>query len=223
MHFPAHPVWFWLILGAPFLVWLALWVAADNLKVSLKPLTPWLGAGYVLFGIPYLFVLMGGHKALRLAFGASFWACWGMILWIRRRYMFETLRAPKAKWYFPWNSAEFSIPAPSVRVLVRDIDSVSPWYIEKLGLRKLAESPWGESGVATFRFKEDGNSVVLTTRAGLGTGKTPMLFTKKIGRIRDVLVARGVKVGAIEQDRQGIHYFQIRDPEGNLIEVIEEP
>ena len=75
MHLPAHPVWFWLILGAPFLVWLALWVAADNLKVSLKPLTPWLGAGYVLFGIPYLFVPMGGHKALRLAFGASFWAC----------------------------------------------------------------------------------------------------------------------------------------------------
>ena len=137
--------------------------------------------------------------------------------------MFETLRVPKAKWYLPWTSAEFSIPAPSVRVLVRDIDSVSPWYIEKLGLRKLAESPWGESGVATFRFKEDGNSVVLTTRAGLGTGKTAMLFTKKIGRIRDVLVARGVKVGAIEQDRQGIRYFQIRDPEGNLIEVIEEP
>ena len=50
-----------------------------------------------------------------------------------------------------------------------------------------------------------------------------MLFTKKIGRIRDVLVARGVKAGTIEQDRQGIHYFQIRDPEGNLIEVIEEP
>ena len=50
-----------------------------------------------------------------------------------------------------------------------------------------------------------------------------MLFTKKIGRIRDVLVARGVEVGPIAQDRQGIHYFQIRDPEGNLIEVIEEP
>jgi len=197
VHLPPHPVWFWLILGAPFLVWLALWVAADNLKVSLKPLTPWLGAGYVLFGIPYLFVPMGGHKALRLAFGASFWACWGMILWIRRRYMFETLRAPKAKWYFPWNSAEFSIPAPSVRVLVRDIDSVSRRYIETLGLRKLAENPSCKQPFDEYKVHESAS-------------------LEKNG----CTWRRG---GAIAQDRQGIHYFQIRDPEGNLIEVIEEP
>jgi hypothetical protein len=30
-------------------------------------------------------------------------------------------------------------------------------------------------------------------------------------------------VGTIEQDRQGIHYFQIRDPEENVIEVVQEP
>jgi hypothetical protein len=37
-----------------------------------------------------------------------------------------------------------------------------------------------------------------------------------------VMAARGVDVGAIEQDRQGSHYFQIHDPEGNAIEVVEE-
>lgn len=220
MHLPAHPVWFWLIALAPVLMLLMLWVAANTLNVSLKPLTPWLSVGYVLFFVPY--ILSEGHKALRLAFGASFYACWLMALWIRRRYMFETLRAPGAKWYFPWNTAEFSIPS-STRILVRNIDSVSPWYIEKLGLRKLAENDRGESGVATFRFKEDGNSVVLTTRGGFGVGKTPILFTKKIGRMRDVMAARGVNVGTIERDRQGTHYFQIRDPEGNEIEVVQEP
>jgi hypothetical protein len=35
-------------------------------------------------------------------------------------------------------------------------------------------------------------------------------------------MARGVQVGNVEQDRQGTHYFQVRDPEGNVIEVVEE-
>jgi hypothetical protein len=34
---------------------------------------------------------------------------------------------------------------------------------------------------------------------------------------------RGVNVGAIEKDRQGTQYFEIHDPEGNSIEVVEEP
>ena len=105
---------------------------------------------------------------------------------------------------------------------MRDVDSVSPWYVEKLGLSKLAKAPPQEPGAAIFRFKPDGRSIILTTRSGFQTGKTPILFTKKIGRIRDVLAARGADVGTIEQDRQGIHNFQIHDPEGNAIEVVEE-
>lgn len=135
--------------------------------------------------------------------------------------MFETLPGPGSKWYQPWKTAGFSIPT-STSILVRNIDAVSPWYIDKLGLRKLSENDWDESGIATFRFKSDGNSVVLTTRAGLGTGKTPILFTKKIAKMRNVMQARGVNAGMIEKDRQGIRYFQIQDPEGNEIEVVEE-
>lgn len=226
MHLPPHPVWFWLIVVSPFLIWLALWIVVQNPKVSLKPLTPWLWAGFILFGIPYFLsdvVPMEGHKALRLVTQAGFWTCFLISSWIRRREMCETLRSPDAKWYSRWKSAEFSVPAPSLRILVRDIDSVSPWYVEKLGLCKLAEAPPQEPGAAIFRFKSDGHSVILTTSSGFQTGKTPILFTKKIGRIRDVLGARGVAVGKIEQDRQGIHYFQIHDPEGNAIEVVEEP
>jgi hypothetical protein len=48
------------------------------------------------------------------------------------------------------------------------------------------------------------------------------LFSKKIGKMKNVLGARGVDVGTIKQDRQGIRYFQIHDPEGNVIEVVEE-
>jgi predicted enzyme related to lactoylglutathione lyase len=172
--------------------------------------------------MPYLLVdLMDNHRTLRLVIGAVVYSLWGMAFWIKRHYAFETLRAPGDRWYFPWSAAEFSIPV-STRITVRNIDSVSPWYMEKLGLSKLAENDRGESGVATLRFKEDGNSIVLTTRGGLGTGKTPMLFTKKIAKMRNVMAARGVNVGTMERDRQGIQYFEIRDPEGNEIEVVEE-
>jgi catechol 2,3-dioxygenase-like lactoylglutathione lyase family enzyme len=222
VHLPAHPLWFWIIALAPCLVLLALWAAANTLKVSLKPLARWLWVSYFLLFIPYIFVSgMNGHKALRLVIQSGFWTCWLAAIWIRRHYLFETLGAPGGKWYFPWRAAEFSVP-DSTRILVRDIDSLSPWYVGKLGLRRLSENDLGEAGVAAFRFKEDGNSVVLTTRAGFGTGKTPMLFTKKIGKMREVLAIRGINVGTIERDRQGIRHFEIRDPEGNEIEVVED-
>lgn len=225
MHLPPHPVWFWLISAAPFLAWLTLWIAAQNPKVSLKPLAPWLGAGYILFVVPYLLfglVPVGNYRALRLVSGLAFWTCWRMFFWIRGRSAFETLRSPDAKWYSAWKCTKFSFPAPDMRILVRDIDAVSPWYVEKLGLRKFAETQPIDPGAKLFRFKADGRPVVLTTRSGIETTRHPTLFTGKIGKVREVLSARGVDVGAIEQDRQGFHCFQIHDPEGNAIEVVEE-
>jgi catechol 2,3-dioxygenase-like lactoylglutathione lyase family enzyme len=99
---------------------------------------------------------------------------------------------------------------------------VSPWYTEKLGLRKLAEGPPGESSSVAFKFKEDGNSVILTTHRDFGTYKSPIFFTKKLGKIREVLATRGVAAGPVKQDRQGTRYFEIQDPEGNAIEVVQE-
>ncbi|HLW87833.1 MAG TPA: VOC family protein [Terriglobales bacterium] len=225
MHFPVHPWWFWLILSAPYLVWLSVWVAANSFNITLKPLAPWLLAGYCVFAVPYFLLLdpvSGGHKVLRLVTSAGLWTCWLLPMWIKARYSSEVLRAPGAKWYLPWNAAAFSIPT-NMRIVVRNVDSVSPWYVEKLGLRKVVDaSRSGEPGSVAFKFKEDGKSVTLTTRGGIGTDATPILFTKKIGRVRDVLVARGVEVGTVEQDRQGVHYFEIHDPEGNVVEVVEE-
>jgi catechol 2,3-dioxygenase-like lactoylglutathione lyase family enzyme len=222
VHLPPHPVWFWLIFAAPWVLPLLLWIAASRSKVSFKPLKSWLWAGYFIFGVAYsLILLVDDHKTARVALYAAAYSCWGMALVIKRHYMFETLHAPGAKWYFPWTAAEFSVPN-GTRILVRNIDAVTPWYVEKLGLRKLTENEFGESSVATFRFKQDGESLLLTTRGGFQTGKTPILFTKKIGKMRNVMRARGVEVGTIERDRQGIQYFDIRDPEGNEIEIVEE-
>jgi hypothetical protein len=50
-----------------------------------------------------------------------------------------------------------------------------------------------------------------------------MLYTSKLKKAREFLISCGVNVGEIQQDRQGTHYFEMRDPEGNVVEISEEP
>lgn len=222
MHLPTHPVWLWFVALTPLVVPLLLWVAANTLNISIKPLTPWLKISYFLLFIPYFFFgVLNDHKTLRLIVQSCFYTCWIAFLWVQRHSMFESLRPPGTQWYFPWRAAPFSIQK-GTRILVKNIDAVSPWYTEKLGLRKLADNPIKESNAATFKFKRDGSPIILTTRGDFRTGKTPMLFTKKIGRMRNVMIARGVNVGTIQRDPQGVQYFEIHDPEGNEIEVVQE-
>jgi predicted enzyme related to lactoylglutathione lyase len=222
VHPPSHPVWFWFVLATPLFVPFFLWIAANTLHIPIKPLTPWLKVSYFVLFIPYAFFFaLNDHKTWRLVVQSCFYTCWAAFTWIQRHSMFESLRPPGTKWYFPWKAVPFSVQT-STRILVRNIDAVSPWYSEKLGLRKLAESPIREPEAAIFVFSRDGKPIVLTTRSDFRTGKTPILFTKKIGKMRDVMMKRGVDVGNIERDRQGIQYFEIRDPEGNEIEVVQE-
>jgi len=58
----------------------------------------------------------------------------------------------------------------------------------------------------------------------LGLQNIPVeIYASNVKKAREVLGSRGVNVGDIQEDRQGTHYFQMRDLEGNLIEVSEEP
>ena len=197
-------------------------MATHALNLSIKPLAPWLKIAYLLSFVPYILVdALGDHKTWRLVAQSCFYALMMAVFWLERHSLFESLLPPGTKWYFPWKAVPFSVQT-SMRILVRNIDAVTPWYSDKLGLRKLAESPIKEPEAAIFVFKRDGKPIVLTTRSDFRTAKTPILFTKRIGKMRDVMMARGVNVGSIERDRQGIQYFEIRDPEGNEIEVVEE-
>lgn len=222
MHLPTHPLWFWLVITSPFITWTALWAVSRFGRVSLRPLTQLLIVGMIL-SFPVFIVLgsPGSHKASYLFAQAVFYSCWTGATWIRQRYVFETLRGPSGKWYIPWSAARFSIPE-NVRIAIRDMDYVAPWYADKLGLRRAAGASPAESGTATYKFNPDGKSIVLTTKTNYTTDRPLILFTKKIGRMRGILSERGVNVGPIEQDRQGTGYFEIHDPEGNAIEVVEE-
>jgi hypothetical protein len=230
VHLPSHPAWFWLILFGPYTVWLLAWGAVNTLTALLKPLVPWLwgsSAAFFILGFasdPMFGLHLGLPKDTRLVHlvtGTMAWTCFGTASLLQRSFLFEKLRGPGGKWYFPWEGVGFSIPNDT-RVLVTNIDLVSPWYIRTLGLRKLVGREPVSSGEARFRYKVDGRSIVLTTRRDFRTNKTPILFTKKISKMKDVLTQRGASPGDVMQDRQGIRYFEISDPEGNKIEVVED-
>lgn len=93
-------------------------------------------------------------------------------------------------------------------------------YVSKLGMRRLTARVAG--GVA-LKFGGDGQSLTLEPRDKFYARGTPILYTTRISKAKSVLVSRGIPVGDIQTDRQGTHYFEIRDSEGNLIEVSEEP
>ena len=49
-----------------------------------------------------------------------------------------------------------------------------------------------------------------------------MLNSSNLKKAREFLISRGVNVSEIQADRQGTHYFEMRDLEGNVIEISEE-
>ena len=114
--------------------------------------------------------------------------------------------------------------ADSFYVGVLDLTAATAWYIEKLGLQKvLVEMDDPEGCVALGFSKKDETAICLGPRGKPTDGTTAMLYTSNVKQAREVLSSRGVNVGDIQQDRQGTHYFELRDLESNLIEVSEEP
>jgi hypothetical protein len=60
-------------------------------------------------------------------------------------------------------------------------------------------------------------------QAGVPISTTvPVIFSGKLTKAHDYLVSRGAAPGPI-QDGGGTEFFEIRDLEGNLIEICREP
>ena len=50
-----------------------------------------------------------------------------------------------------------------------------------------------------------------------------MLYSPNIAKARDYSLARGVEATKILHDRQNTKFFEMRDLEGNLIEICQRP
>lgn len=106
---------------------------------------------------------------------------------------------------------------------VVDIAAATAWYIDKLGLRKInVDLDDGEDCVA-LGFSKDDYALCLGPPGRPTDESTPMLNSSRLKKAREFLISRGVNVGEIERDRQGTDFFEMRDLEGNVIEISEVP
>src|SRR5262245_42706917 len=115
-----------------------------------------------------------------------------------------------------------------IYVPVKNLEHARRWYCEKLGCHAYPEEQ-GEPGTVTFWLGNECGSLII----GLPDDKVPAttepdpavptIFTDNIKKAHDLLEARGVVVGPIQNDRQGTHYFEFRDADENLLEVSQEP
>jgi catechol 2,3-dioxygenase-like lactoylglutathione lyase family enzyme len=106
---------------------------------------------------------------------------------------------------------------------VRDLAFATAWYVEKLGLRKVDIELDEPEGCVALGFDKNDCAFVLGP-AGKPTDElTPLLYTRNLKKARNFLSSRGVIVGEIQQDRQGTHFFEMRDVEENIVEISEEP
>jgi hypothetical protein len=98
---------------------------------------------------------------------------------------------------------------------------------------KLSQLPaeWDDtlrSDVALKLPGDDEPTVLLCARAeveeaGLARpNEHPIIFSDKLKKSHEFLLSRGSAPGPIQESR-GTQFFEIRDPEGNVIEVCKEP
>lgn len=113
-------------------------------------------------------------------------------------------------------------PAGSNYIAVLDLAASAAWYAEKFGLRQsLTKFDDGQRGIELTLSEEV--FFVLGPHGLPADPDTPMLYTSRIQKARDFLVSRGVSVGEIQRDRQNTRFFEIRDLEGNVTEIVDEP
>ena len=106
---------------------------------------------------------------------------------------------------------------------VRNLDAAVSWYKEKLGLREIDVEMDEPEGCTALGFSDEEYIIALGPTGRPTEELRPLLFTNNIKKAREFLSSRGAGPSELAKDAQGTPYFEIRDPEGNVVEVSEEP
>jgi catechol 2,3-dioxygenase-like lactoylglutathione lyase family enzyme len=116
-------------------------------------------------------------------------------------------------------------PGGTNNIGARNVPAAVAWYIEKLGLREIKTDMDDCEGCVALGFDKEEYAVTVGPfdPAGASDEFTHSLCTGNIKKAHAFLTSRGVQVTEIQQDRQGTYYFEMRDLEGNVVEITEEP
>jgi len=113
-------------------------------------------------------------------------------------------------------------PAAPNYMPVEDLAAATSWYVEKFGGRaRPTKFEDGQRGAELWLADEV--YFVLGPRDIPTSDETPMLYTANIAKARDYLLAHGVEATKIQRDRQNTKFFEMRDLEGNLIKICQQP
>jgi hypothetical protein len=217
-HMPFHLTPVLIVLVGPFVLWAVLFVLSEYGEMSLKPLKPWLvGASWLLWGFTLIPLVDSLPRPWRAAVQAGYLGTTLVLAWVKRSYLFESKVKPLRSL-----ASLLTVPLPTY-IAVRSVTGASPWYTEKFGLRKLAATEQPSEYFVALQFNEKTHPVILVPKDPVYPRPAPVFFTRKVEKVRDKLIVRGVSAGPIQEDRQGTRFFELLDGEGNTVEVSERP
>ena len=110
-----------------------------------------------------------------------------------------------------------------VPIPVSDIDRAKAFYVDMVGFHLDYETPLG-NGMHMIQLTPPGSGCSILLSKGLGeisemkpgSVKGIHLVVKNISATSDLLISRGVEVGAIREYPRGIKDAGFSDPDGNL-------
>jgi hypothetical protein len=115
----------------------------------------------------------------------------------------------------------------SIVLSYSDVNAAKRWWATAFDCKEVAVPPdWDEplpSDAALRLPGSDAPTVLLSSRSeGRESSEHPIVFTGKVRKAHEYLQGRGVVTGAIREE-SGTEIFEITDPEGNIIEICNEP
>jgi catechol 2,3-dioxygenase-like lactoylglutathione lyase family enzyme len=116
-----------------------------------------------------------------------------------------------------------------VPVPVVDIDGAKEFYVEGLGFNVDVDVRPAD-GVRVVQLTPPGSACSIVLGAGLpmiamepGSSRGLHLVVRDIAAARETLAGRGVEVGEVDEQAQGVKYAAFGDPEGNTWTLQEMP
>ena len=114
-----------------------------------------------------------------------------------------------------------------VMMAVTDMAKAKAFYAEQLGFQVTTDYGQGDQHWVTLSLPGGGPSLTLSTLHGNMRPGTMRLYlaTSNIEEAHNELKAKGVKVNEVKDDLygpgSGVKWFDLRDPDGNLWQVVQ--
>ncbi|GCE51405.1 putative glyoxalase superfamily protein PhnB [Thermosporothrix hazakensis] len=114
-----------------------------------------------------------------------------------------------------------------VMMAVTDMAKAKTFYAEQLGFEVTTDYGQGEQHWVTLAFPGGGASLTLSTLHGNMRPGTMRLYlaTSDVEATYNELKAKGVKVNDVKDDLygpgSGVKWFDLRDPDGNVWQVVQ--